>query len=185
MRIITENDAINIVYDETAGKQIKDFLRKHENDEIHILISAPNGYNFDEKIIHDYLDVFKQFSEYNITLEYESKLEDSELWCRFNMQNYRDSHINGQRKDGNEVFSINKIIEDEDFLFKIAREINSKNFSPLEKMFAIYNLASSLKAYEEDEDMDAHQSRGLYEYMCRICEFYRQSRLFSQCSSGT
>ncbi len=165
MRIITNDDAIDISYGENAGSKITEFLSKHKNQEIHILLPERNGYTNSEKIIHDNIEIFKQFAKCNITFEYEGKLESFGMWNPYDMEKYKERHIDGERKDRNKVFSIEQIIKDEDFIFKIANEINNSGFSMLEKVFAIHNLTSSIKSYAREKYGDIAQSRSLFEYL--------------------
>ena len=178
MRIIAENDAIS-KYSSRSNKAVSDeelidFIDKHKDQEIHILLDGVSGSAFDEFFIHNNIAQLKQFKNCNITFEYERSTgtTDSQF-----MDDYKNNHIEGQRADGNKVFSINQIIEDEDFVLKIANEINSKNFSPLEKIFAIYNITTSMKSYhKESPSSGLEQSRSLFEYLNNnymVCAGYK------------
>ena len=166
MRIIANDDGIDISYDKNAGNEITDFLNKHKGKRIHVLLLGSQGTACDEKIIHDNLEIFKKFSECNVTFEYEEKLEYKGF--PIYMEEYLDKHdADGKRISGkNKVFSIKKIIEDEEFIMNIANEINNSGFSQLEKTFAIYNMTTSIKRYlNEGREYDGEASRSLFEYL--------------------
>ena len=55
MRIIANDDGIDISYDKNAGNEITDFLNKHKGKKIHVLLLGSQGTACDEKIIHDNL----------------------------------------------------------------------------------------------------------------------------------
>ena len=159
MRIITENDAIS----EASDEEYIDFLDKHRNQKIHILFVCFNGATSDEFFIHRNIEKLKQFKDCNMTFEYEHPFG---LTNSKHMFDYNNEHIDGKRTDGNTVFTIGQIIADEEFVLEIANEINSQNFSQLEKIFAIYNIATSIKSFRQEAPGSGnHQSRSLFEYL--------------------
>lgn len=98
MRIIANDDGIDISYDKNAGNEITDFLNKHKGKKIHVLLLGSQGTACDEKIIHDNLEIFKKFSECNVTFEYEEKLEYKGF--PIYMEEYLDKHD----ADGKRIF---------------------------------------------------------------------------------
>ena len=130
-------------YDQESVKTGLEFIEKNKNENIQIMMEQYDDHNnkgHDEFIIHDHLDFFEEMA----------KSENAE-----NIK-FRYSH-------GSSEFSLDKIIEDEKFLQTITNEIKEKNFSPLEKMVAVYDIAQSIKPYVKEGKAD--DSRTLHEYL--------------------
>ena len=81
----------------------------------------------------------------------------------------KDIDITFQYRNSNERISLEEVIEDEEFLNSIVKEIQEKNFSPLEKLIAVYDIVKGIKpyniGYDENGNMKEVSSRGLYEIL--------------------
>ena len=131
-------------YDRESIKTGLEFIAKNKNENIQIVMKQHTGLHYneghDEFIIHDHLDFFEEMA----------KSENAE-------------NIKFRYSSGSSEFSLDKIIEDEKFIQTIANEIKEKQFSPLERMVAIYDMAQAIKPYVDEGKTD--DSRTLHEYL--------------------
>ena len=130
-------------YDQESVKTGLEFIEKNKNENIQIVMEQYGDYEnkgHDEFIIHDHLDFFEEMA----------KSENAE-------------NIKFRYSSGSSEFSLEKIIEDEKFLQTITNEIKEKQFSPLERMIAVYDIAQSIKPYVNKGKAD--DSRTLHEYL--------------------
>ena len=131
-------------YDRESVKTGLEFIAKNKNENIQIVMKQHTGLHYneghDEFIIHDHLDFFEEMA----------KSENAE-------------NIKFRYSSGSSEFSLDKIIEDEKFIQTIANEIKEKQFSPLERMVAIYDMAQAIKPYVDEGKTD--DSRTLHEYL--------------------
>ena len=81
----------------------------------------------------------------------------------------KDIEVNFQYEESGRIISIDEVIEDEKFLNNIVREIEAKDFSPLEKLIAVYDIDKGLKPYNLGVDKNGQEkyasSRGIYEIL--------------------
>lgn len=77
--------------------------------------------------------------------------------------------INFQYIESEAKISLQEVIEDEEFLENIVKEIKDKDFSPLEKLIAVYDIVKGFKPYHLGIDERGQEkyssSRGLYEIL--------------------
>ncbi len=130
-------------YNQESVKTGLEFIEKNKNENIQIVMEQYGDYEnkgHDEFIIHDHLAFFEEMA----------KSENAE-------------NIKFRYSNGSSEFSLDKIIEDEKFLQTITNEIKEKQFSPLERMVAVYDIAQSIKPYVNEGK--ANDSRTLHEYL--------------------
>lgn len=130
-------------YDQESVKTGLEFIEKNKNKNIQIVMeqySDNDSKGHDEFIIHDHLDFFEEMA----------KSENAE-------------NIKFRYSNGSSEFGLDKIIEDEKFLQTITNEIKEKQFTPLERMVAVYDIAQSIKPYVKGGEAD--DSRTLHEYL--------------------
>ena len=77
--------------------------------------------------------------------------------------------INLQYIESEDKISLQQVIKDEEFLNNIVKEIKEKNFSPLEKLIAVYDIVKGFKphnlGFDERGQEKYASSRGLYEIL--------------------
>lgn len=95
--------------------------------------------NLDELLISDNIEFFEELAE-------------------------KDININFRYDTGKKTFSLQNVLDKEHFLRQAVEDIKSKNFSPLEQLIAIYDIAKVFKSYKSEEGSIA-ESRALYEYL--------------------
>lgn len=162
MRIITNDGFMDREF-ETTDDEILEYLSLHRNQSIHVIMTSVNGNTYNEMFIHNNFSKLKEFQKCDITFEY---LTPEFMAFPRNLIEYDEYNKNRDKQNGNKVFTIEKILEDEEFVRQIADEINSAGFSPLEKSLETYSIASSLKEFKEEKRGPySEQSRNLYEYL--------------------
>ena len=148
---ITPNGVELLKFDslESLDKLIELVQKKGINSDIIINLDL-TGKN--EQLISDNLEKFEQLQQ----MISKSK-EENQAGV---------TGINFKYENGKNVFTLEKVLEDEHFLKVAAEEINSRSFSPLEKTIAVYDIVKNFKPYAfEDKDSSSAESRQLYEIM--------------------
>ena len=95
---------------------------------------------FDEFVISDNIDFFEELAKRNI-------------------------NINFKYNTGKEKFSLEDVLHVEHFMQDAAEDIKSKNFSPLEELIAVYDIAKVFKEFKDAPSEFLSESRSLYEYL--------------------
>lgn len=77
------------------------------------------------------------------------------------------ANINFMYDNGESVFSLSEIIESEHNFEHMVNMIKEKNFSPLEQLIAVYDIAKIFKPYKKasNDFVLSSQSRSLFEYL--------------------
>lgn len=96
--------------------------------------------NFDEFVISDNIEYFEKLAKNNV-------------------------NINFKYDTGDRVFSLKEILDNEHFLQQATEDIKNKNFSPLEQLIAVYDIAKVFKPYKGNNELGSAVSRSLYEYL--------------------
>lgn len=121
---------------ESISKGLKYIKDKKINQELLVVLRQEN---FDEFVISDNIDFFEELSKNNL-------------------------NINFKYNTGTPIFSLKEILDNEQFMQHIVDDIKSKNFSPLEQLIAVYDIAKVFKPFNDSEKSLA-EPRALYEYL--------------------
>lgn len=120
-------------------KKVLEYLQSNEIKQ-DLFIKLPQNEN-KEFVISDNIEFFEKLAEDNV-------------------------NINFKYNTGANEISLKQVIDNEHFMQYVAEDIKSKNFSPLEKLIAVYDITKVFKPYNEDKSLhNSSASRGLYEYL--------------------
>lgn len=116
-----------------------EYIKDNELNQDLIIFMDKN--NYQELIISDNIDFFEKLHENNANINFKYKYDDK-------------------------AFTLESVIDSEHFMQYAADNIKSKNFSPLEQLVAIYDIAKAFKPYKEDDSVhNSAKSRALYQYL--------------------
>lgn len=136
---VTDDNKVYIELDNLESiEKALEYLKKEGIDQ-DLLIELEQE-KFNEFIITDNIEFFENLHKNNI-------------------------NINFKYDNGEKEFSLKQVLDDEHFLQKAAEDIKSKNFSPLEELIAIYDIAKVFKPYSKENDRFSAKSRSVYEYL--------------------
>ena len=135
----------NIVYVEADN--LENVLRglkyiRDYNLEQDLTIMLRQG-KYDEFLVTDNYDFFKELQEKGINVDF-------------------------TYNSGENIYSLDKVLRDEELLQNIVEDIEEKNLSPLERLIAVYDIVKVFKPYKdlnENQNGDTSKSRALYEYL--------------------
>lgn len=145
-----------------SPKKYKDIINFNENNEIFIYLE--NLENLKKGI--EYMEKHQLKMPLTVILRQE-KLD--EFIISDNIEFFQELCKNGQLinfryNTGENTFSLQEILRDEKILQTIADEIRSKDFSPLERIIAVYDISRNFKPYEDSKGPSS-RTRSLYEYL--------------------
>lgn len=133
-----DNNQVYIELDslESLTKGLKYIEEKNFDQDLHVVLRQEE---FDEFVISDNIEFFENLAKNN-------------------------ANINFSYDTSNKIFSLKEILDNEHFMQYVAEDIKSKNFSPLEQLIAVYDIAKAFKPFKDEENSIA-ESRALYEYL--------------------
>ena len=77
-----------------------------------------------------------------------------------------NTNLNFKYNFGQQVFNLEKVLQDEEIMQQIVTDIKNKNLSPLEQAVAVYDISKTFKPYKNEGKEDGTAaSRSLFEYM--------------------
>ena len=77
-----------------------------------------------------------------------------------------NTNLNFKYNNGQQIFNLEKVLQDEETMQQIVTDIKDKNLSPLEQAVAVYDISKTFKPYKyEGKEDGTAASRSFFEYM--------------------